>query len=125
MVKWPWNRDKGDEHSGGDDADAHADAVVVCSFQDGTLVVYEDHVTIERARRSQFDDVTIPLDEITGVDYDEGLTIGYFQLERSGITPDKSGLMSDPVNERTVHFGRGERDCARRARDAVLERASG
>jgi len=120
MVRWPWRR--GAET---DDEDDHPDAVVVCRFQDGTLVVYEERVVVERPGRSRFDDVAIPLAEVVGVDYDEGLTIGYLQIERTGVDPDAGGLLSDPVNERTVHFGRGDRSCARRARDAVLERASG
>jgi hypothetical protein len=120
MVRWPWRR--GGE---ADDEDDYPDAVVVCRFQDGTLVVYDERVVVERPGRSRFEDVTIPLTEVVGVDYDEGLTIGYLQVERTGVDPDAGGLLSDPVNERTVHFGRGDRSCARRARDAVLERARG
>ena len=54
-----------------------------------------------------------------------GLTIGYLQVERAGVEGDTAGLLSDPVDEGTVHFGRGQRDCAREARDAILERAGG
>lgn len=125
MVRWPWGRgaDEGDDED--EDRDDHSDAVVVCRFQDGTLAVYDDRVVVERPRRSRFADATIPLAEVVGVDYDEGITIGYLQVERAGVDPDDGGLLSDPVNERTVHFGRGNRSCARRARDAVVERASG
>ncbi|MFB6117224.1 hypothetical protein [Halosegnis sp.] len=125
MVKWPWRRAAGESETTESTDDQHAEAVVVCRVQDATLAVYEDRIVIERARRSRFDDVTVPLTEVVGVDYDEGLTIGYLQLERTGVTPDAGGLLSDPVNPQTVHFGRGDRDCARRARDAILERATG
>ncbi|MFB6169048.1 MAG: hypothetical protein ABEJ43_09415 [Haloferacaceae archaeon] len=121
MVEWPWRRGEDDGESGA----GHPDAVVVCAFQDGTIAVYEDRVAVERPGRSRFDDVTIPLASVVGVDYDEGLTVGYLQVEHADIDSDAGGLMSDPVNERTVHFGRGSRACARRARDAVLERATG
>jgi hypothetical protein len=122
MVRLPWRRDSSD---GAEEPDEHEDALVVCAFQDGTIAVYEDRVVIERVRRSRFDDVTIPLAEVRDVDYSEGITIGYLQVERVGVTPDEGGLLSDPVNERTVHFGRGDRKCAQRARDTILERATG
>jgi hypothetical protein len=115
MVDWPW--------SGSENEDPHADALVSCAFQDGTIAVHEDRVVIERTRRSRFDDREFPFEEVVGVDYDEGLTIGYLQVELVGVDPDRGSLFSDPVNERTVHFGRGNRDCAREARDAILERA--
>jgi hypothetical protein len=121
MVRLPWGRNA-NESDGGDD---HPDAVVVCRFQDGTLVVYDDRVVVERPPRSRFADTTIPLAEVVGIDYDEGITIGYLQVERAGVDPDDGGLLSDPVNERTVHFGRGNRSCARRARDAVEENEHG
>jgi hypothetical protein len=128
MIAFFWGGD-GDEDDGegADDADVapHAEAVVVCAFQDGTLVVYEDRVCIERPGRSRFDDTTVPFDDVSGVDFDTGITIGYLQLELVGVTPDTGGLLSDPVNERTVHFGWGDRACAKRARDAILERARG
>jgi hypothetical protein len=128
MIAFLWGGDgDGDDGEDADDADAdpHAEAVVVCAFQDGTLVVYEDRVCIERPARSRFDDTTVPFDDVSGVDFDTGITIGYLQLELVGITPDTGGLLSDPVNERTVHFGWGDRACAKRARDAILERARG
>ncbi|MFC7075915.1 hypothetical protein [Haloarcula halophila] len=131
MVRLPW-RDDPDEptESGGPGGsvgshDAHPDAVVVCSFQDGTLAVYEDDVVIERVERSRFDDTTVPLADIRGVDHERGITIGYVQLEVVGVEPDAGGLFSDPVNAYTVHFGRDGRDCAQQARDAILERMSG
>ncbi|PSQ21083.1 hypothetical protein BRD01_12860 [Halobacteriales archaeon QS_8_65_32] len=125
MVKLPWNRDDG-EPTGTDPAaehaDAHADAVVVCEFQDGTLAVHDDRVVIERVPRSKFDDKTIPVDELRGVDYSAGITIGYIQIEQAGVAVDSGGLLSDPINENTLHFGRGDRDCAENARDAIAAR---
>jgi hypothetical protein len=124
MIDLPWFGGDSDDSSD-DSEEPHADAVVVCRFQDGTLAVYEDRVVIERVSRSRFDDTTVPTAEIVGVDYAEGLTIGYLQLEQTGVDVDTGGLLSDPVNANTVHFGRGDRECARDARDAILERARG
>jgi hypothetical protein len=133
MIDLPWRRTRNKSDEGSDRAepadstpdDDHDDAVVVCRFQDGTLAVYDDRVVVERVSRSRFDDREFSSDEIVGVDYDAGITIGYLQIELVGVDPDTGGLLSDPVNERTVHFGRGDRDCAARARDAILERARG
>jgi hypothetical protein len=120
MVRLPW-RD-GSEENG---SETHPDAVVVCECQDGTLAVYEEAVHVERVSRSKFGDKTIPVDEISGVDYSGGITIGYIQIEQTGVPVGAGGLFSDPVNENTLHFGRGDRECAREARDAILERARG
>jgi hypothetical protein len=129
MIDLPWGGDRDDARGtpvdAGEDEDAHAEAVVVCEFQDGTLAVYDDRVVIERTARSRFDDRTVPVDEISGVDFAGGITIGYIQLELVGVIPDSGGLLSDPVNEHTLHFGWGDKDCAKRARDAILERARG
>lgn len=131
MVKLPWRRSGSSndgEAPGGDtdeDSDPHPDAIVVCEFQDGTLVVYDDRVEIERVARSRFDDRTIPADEITGVDLSTGITIGYLQIEQAGVPVDAGGLLSDPVNRNTVHFSRGGRDCAKRAREEILAHARG
>ncbi|AUV81004.1 hypothetical protein C2R22_04465 [Salinigranum rubrum] len=129
MIDFPWrgDRDEADSRGTADavDEDRHAEAVVVCEFQDGTLAVYEERVVIDRPARSSFDDTTVPVDEITGVDFDGGITIGYLQLELAGVAPDAGGLLSDPVNERTLHFGWNDKGCAKRARDAILERARG
>lgn len=123
MIDLPWGRDGGEKSDEGTDpADEHTDAIVVCVFQDGTLAVYDDRVVIERAARSKFDDKTIPADELRDVDYSEGITIGYFQIVQTDIEPDTGWLLSDPVNENTVHFGRGNRECARTARDEILSR---
>ncbi|MFB6090003.1 MAG: hypothetical protein ABEJ97_03000 [Halobellus sp.] len=124
MVEFPWSRGAADGASGADDAD-HPEALVVCSFQDGTLVVYPDRVVIERVDRSRFDDKTIPVDEIEGVDLSNGITIGYIQIEQAGVPVDTGGLLSDPVNENTLHFGYGGRDCAAKARTEILAHATG
>jgi hypothetical protein len=127
MVKIPWrgSSDTTDGGSAADDSDAHADAIVVCAFQDGTIAVYPDRVEIERTKRSRFEDKTIPTDEITGVDFATGITIGYLQVEQVGVDVDAGGLLSDPINENTVHFSRGGRDCAKTAREEILTHASG
>lgn len=132
MVRLPW---RGRETSGHDDGvsnpadggvdDPHADAIVVCEFQDGTIAVYADRVEIERVARSRFDDRTIPADEITGVDFSTGITIGYLQIEQAGVPVDAGGLLSDPVNPNTVHFSRGDRECATTAREEILTHARG
>ncbi|WP_276270869.1 hypothetical protein [Haloarcula litorea] len=121
MVNFPW---RGGE-TGGDHADPeHPDAVVVCSFQDGTLVVHEDEVVIERVPRSKFAGKTIPMADLRGVDYAGGITVGYIQLEQRGVDADEGGLLSDPVDENTLHFTRSGRACAEEARDAILSRLS-
>jgi len=143
MVRLPWRRDDSEpgpandrsepvddpaattDVEAGSDGDGESEPVVECAFQDGTIAVYEDCVSIERPSRSRFDDVSIPTAEIEGVDLDNGITVGYLQVVRAGVEPDTGGLLSDPVNERTVHFGRGGRDCAASARDAILERTTG
>jgi hypothetical protein len=126
MVDLPWRSDSEvDDPAEAVDLElSPADAVVVCEFQDGTLAVHDERVAIERSSRSAFDDKTIPMAEIVGLEYAKGLTIGYLQLEVAGVEPDAGGWFSDPVNENTVHFGRGQRECARDARDEILSRAS-
>ena len=134
MGIFPWGRDdeRESDDGGGDgfDGDAppserHPDATLICEFQDGTLIVYGDRVRIERVDRSRFDDKTIPAAEIAGVDLSKGINIGYFQIEQVGVPVDKGGLLSDPVNENTLHFGRGGRDCASEARTEILSIAGG
>jgi hypothetical protein len=124
MVDLPWGGS--DTEDGGESSVSdHPDAVVVCEFQDGTLAVYEDEVVITRVSRSKFGDKTIPADEITSVNYESGITVGYLQVRQSAVEPDLGGLLSDPVDENTLHFQRSGRDCATKARDAILERARG
>jgi len=117
MVKLPWGS-RGDDAPGPNE---HAAAVVACEFQDGTLAVYEDELVIERVPRSRFSDKTIPLDAVTGVEYDGGITVGYLQIQQRGVEADGAGMFSDPVDENTLHFTRGDRACAERARDAIRE----
>lgn len=127
MVNLPWRGD----NSGGEaddtdaDADTHPDAVTVCEFQDGTLAVYPDRVELHRVDRSRFDDRTIPAEEITGVDFSTGITIGYIQIEQVDVPADSGGLLSDPVNANTLHFSRGSRECASEAREEILAHARG
>jgi hypothetical protein len=132
MGIFPWGRGGGKRESeGGSTGDGaipderHPDATLICEFQDGTLILYPDHVRIERVDRSRFDDKSIPADEITGVDLSKGITIGYSQIEQRNVTVDSGGLLSDPVNENTLHFGRGGRDCAGEARTEILSIARG
>jgi hypothetical protein len=98
------------------------DPVVSCAFQDGTIAVYDEGVHVDRPWRSRFDDVWIPIDEVDGVDYATGILVGHLQVVRTGVDPATGGLLSDPVDENTVHFGRGGRDCASEARDAIRAR---
>lgn len=119
MVRLPWQSESEDQNQ----TETHPDAVVVCEFQDGTVAVYEDEVLIKRVSRSKFTDKTIPVKDIAGVDYASGITIGYIQIEQTRTQVDTGGFLSDPVNENTLHFGRGDRECAREVRDAILERA--
>ena len=125
MVNLPWRSDDSDGDADDTDTDTHPDATVVCEFQDGTLAVYPDRVEIHRVDRSRFDDRTIPTDEITGVDFSKGITIGYIQIEQANIPVDSGGLLSDPVNANTLHFSRGGRDCATEAREEILAHARG
>lgn len=105
----------------GPDADA---AVVTCQFQDGTIYVMEDSVFVERAKRSKFDDKRIDMRDIQDVTYQKRLVISYIQIEQRGFETDDGSLLSTPVDENTLHFGRGKRGCARRVRDEVLSQIS-
>ena len=100
--------------------DPGEDPLVECAFQDGTLFVYGDHVYVERAGPSKFDDKSIPREEITDVRYSGGIVIGYLQIEQVGVDNDSGGLLSSPVDENTLHFGRGARSCAKEAREELL-----
>jgi len=122
MVNLPWRSSDADDAEA---ADPHGDTIVVCDLQDGTLAVYPDRVVLERASRSKFADKTILHEEIIDVEYSGGITIGYVQIEQVGFDVDEGGMLSDPVNENTLHFGRSKRECVREARDAILERARG
>jgi hypothetical protein len=125
MVRRPWRQfgEGGDDAGAGDVdplEDPGEDPLVECAFQDGTLFVYDDHVYIERAGPSKFDDKSIPREEITDVRYSKGLVIGYLQFEQVGVENASGGFLTSPVDENTLHFGRGARDCAERAREEVL-----
>lgn len=119
MVRWPWSGDdgtaEGDPRGGVD-----VEPVLFCEFQDGTLFVYDDHVFIERAGPSKFEDKAIPRDKITDVTYEKRIAIGYLQFEQAGFENAAGGFLTTPVDENTLHFGRRDRDCAERARDEIL-----
>lgn len=118
MVRLPWRRNDGDDdrRAGGLDAEP----LLACTFQDGTLFVYDDRVFVERAAASRFSDKAIPREEIVDVTCSMGLAIGYLQFEQAGVENDSGGVLSSPVDENTLHFGRSARDCAERAREELL-----
>lgn len=89
------------------------------------MAVYADRVVIERADGSMFDDVTIPMATIDGVEFTPGILTGHLQVRQTGVDLDDGGLLSHPVDENTLHFSRTDRQCARRARDAILEHSGG
>lgn len=101
------------------------DPVAKCTLQGGILSVFEDRVEIERTSASMFEDKTIPMSEITGIEYSPGLMSGHIQLQLTSMEPATGGFLSHPVDENTLYFGRNNRDCAAEVRDAILERASG
>ncbi len=98
-----------------------ADPVVACSFQDGTVFVYEDGLYIDRPPRSTFQEKWILTDQISDVVLDSKLTVHYLQIRQQEASHDVGGLFSTPVDENTVHFGRGKRDCAKRAKTAIRD----
>ena len=118
MVRLPWR--SADDDPGEPRGGIDAEPVLVCEFQDGTLFVYDDHVFIERAGPSKFDDKVIPRDELVDVTYEKGFAIGYLQLAQAGFENDDGGFLTSPVDENTLHFGRRDRSCAERARDELL-----
>ena len=100
-----------------------ADPLVSCTLQGGTLAVYEDRVDIDRSSSSMHEDKTIPLSEVRDVAYSGGFLTGHIQIHQEGVEPASAGFLSHPVDENTLYFPRSQRSCARRARDAILERA--
>ena len=82
-----------------------------------------DRVVIDRSSASLFEDKTIPLGEVEGVDYSGGFVTGHIQIHQAGVEAGSGGPFSHPVDENTLYFARGLRPCAERARDAILERA--
>ena len=117
--------DKPGRIDGAGTADDPADgaSIVTCSFQDGTLSVYDEWLHIERPDRSTFADTAIELADVTGVTYEKRLVISYLQIDQVGVETADGNLLSTPVDENTLHFSRGKRECARRARDAIRDGA--
>lgn len=105
-----------DEHEG-------VDPLVSCTLQGGTLAVFDDRVEIDRSSASMHEDKTIPLTAVRGVEYSGGLVTGHIQILQDGLEPGAAGFLSHPVDENTLYFPRSERPCARKARDAIRERA--
>ncbi len=105
--------------------DTGSEAVATCKLQGGTLSVFEDRVEIDRTGSSMFEDKTIPMTDIRGVEYSSGLVTGHIQLQLVSMEPATGGFLSHPVDENTLYFGRSNRDCATEVRDAILERATG
>jgi len=63
------------------------------------------------------------MNQVRGIDHSDGIVIGYLQIEQVDFDGDEAGFLSAPVDENTLHFGHGRRDCAEQARGAILERA--
>jgi hypothetical protein len=122
MVRVPWATDREDGREPDATVENEGDQVVACEFQDGTLVVFEDELHIERTPRSKFSDKRIPTDQVRDVTYAKRLVISYIQIEQVGFDTSEESLFTSPVDENTLHFGRGKRECARRASEAILER---
>jgi len=122
MVDLPWRESS---ETGESDVPGTADdddPTVTCEFQDGTLVVREAEIVINRPSRSKFSDKRIPTTDVEGVTYAKRLVISYIQIEQRGFDHDGASRFSTPVDENTLHLGRGKRACAKRARDAILSR---
>jgi len=120
MNLLPWRRGTGDPGNRGSTPDC--DAIHFCEFQDGTIAVHEDRIRIGRSDRSKFEDRWIALNQVLEVTYERRLVISYIQIEQEGFENDEGGRLSTPVDANTLHFGRGKRECAREARDTILER---
>jgi len=125
MIDLPWGGDDPSDGGGAAGVPEEPDdetPVVTCEFQDGILRVYDDRVVVDRGDASSFDSKTVPVAEILDVTYAGRFVIGYLQIDQDGVPRDGASRLSTPVDENTLHFGRGKRDCAKRARDAILER---
>jgi hypothetical protein len=96
--------------------------VVSCELQGGTLSVYDGRIEIDRSSASMFEDKTIEMGEVRDAEYSGGILTGHIQIHQAGVEPDEAGRFSHPVDENTLYFPRSRRTCARRARDAILER---
>jgi hypothetical protein len=99
-----------------------ADPVVSCEFQNGTLSVHGDGITVERPSNSMFDGKFIPIEEVLDVKYAGGILSGHIQIRQAGVDADEGGLFSHPVDENTLYFPRTKRPEAKRAHDAIFER---
>lgn len=127
MVRFPWSDENEAEPGNGreepSDPRPEADPIVSCTFQDGALFVYEDRLYIDRPGSSKFPGKWITLDQVRGVTVDRRLLVSYIQIQQLDFENSESGIATTPVDENTLHFGGGKRDCASRARDAIVERA--
>lgn len=122
MVDLPWRKNSTTGESDVPETADDVDTVVTCEFQDGTLVVGEEVVVIDRRSRSKFSSKRIPMTDVRDVAYAKRLVISYIQIEQRGFDHDGASRFSTPVDENTLHLGRGKRSCARRARDAIYSR---
>lgn len=100
------------------------DPIVSCTFQDGTLSVYAEQLFIDRPDASDFSKKWISLNQVSGVTVERRLVIHYIQIHQIDFDHNEGGILSTPVDENTLHFGGGKRDCATRAGDVILERAA-
>lgn len=119
MVDLPWRSGSADDGDPTEPTAENGHALVRCQFQDGTVLVFEEEVRIERTSRSKFSDKRIPIAEIEEVVYAKRIVISYLQIQQSGVESADASRLSTPVDENTVHFGRGKRDCAKRIRDSI------
>ncbi len=122
MVRLPWRQSTPDSAVEPADSQIDGEPIVSCSFQDGTLEVYESMVSISRRSASNFEDKQIAMSEITDVTYTDRLVISYLQIHQRGFETDEASLLSSPVDENTLHGGRGVSDCAKRAAEAIRDR---
>lgn len=122
MVKLPWRRSTPDSAVEPADSQIDGEPIVSCSFQDGTLAVYESMVSISRRSGSTFEDKQIAMTEITDVIHVDGLIISYLQIHQQDFKSDEASRLSSPIDENTLHGGRGVSDCAQRAAEAIRDR---
>ena len=122
----PWSSASGDEPASEpappDESKGTGDPLVSCEFQDGSVFVYEDGIYIDRPSMSKFDGKWIEMTQVEGVTVERKLTIRYLQIQQDAFAHSTGGLVTTPVDENTVHLGRGKRDCAHRAKRAIRDR---
>lgn len=97
------------------------DPILTCTFQNGSLSVYDTHLEIDRVRRSNYDDKLIEMDDVIGVKFHPGILTGHLQIEEHGVEPDHGGRITHPVDENTLYVPRSKRQCAKRAREMIRE----